>query len=64
MVYHNSASACDRHLAKHLRDVLGNADSKNVKVMRVLERAPGENLHFCSCGKRADWHVVADRGRG
>lgn len=52
-----SASACDRHLAKHMRDVCpingGNTDT-HVLVRRLDRPDP---LHWCSCKAPATWFL-------
>lgn len=57
-VYQNTATTCDRHLAKYLRFVMGNSDSKKMSVSKIKEN----NAEFCYCGKLAAFHLVADRG--
>jgi hypothetical protein len=61
-MYREAASACDRHLAKHMRDVLGNDPSKMVKVIKIPphNKDYSQTLHWCSCGKQATFHLVAE----
>lgn len=54
-MHHNAMAACDRHLAKGTRHVLGADTTKEVRVSRVRN----DPMYVCYCGIPATFFFLA-----
>ena len=55
-MYVGRTAACEKHLTKAVRDVLGKDKAKDMKVHNVTAE---RGTYFCYCGKGADFYVAA-----
>lgn len=51
------ALSCDRHLAKHMRDVTPSEGDHSDTLVVVTRRDVLDLSELCNCGRIADWYL-------